>query len=197
MYCFYPQAIERMAGVLPDVKLVMILREPVARAVSHYHHDMNGGMMRHAYHLVLTDFDSVMEVSHAYAMARWMQRRRGIETGHIEWSTMSYWDRGLYDVQVQRLYDYYPPEQIQIVLYDQIANDYRWVANALVEWLGLPSYTPRFRMHNGQSYLPPDYKTLAQWKLHYRNQVAWHILADRLSEVQRNIVMEWGYAQAD
>lgn len=194
LYCFYPLAIHRMASVLPDVKLVMVLREPVARAMSHYHHDEGGGMLRHAYHLRLSSFDSAMLVSRAYAMARRVQRRKGIEVGHVEWGTMSYWDRGLYDVQVQRLYDYYPPEQIRIVLYDQVVNDFEWVANALAEWMGLFPYTPTHRHHNNQSYTPFDFKVRMAWHARYQRKIRWDILADRLSGVQRNIVAAWGYS---
>src|SRR4029453_18548060 len=31
----------RVAGTLPDVKLIVLLRDPVLRAISHYHHDVN------------------------------------------------------------------------------------------------------------------------------------------------------------
>ena len=37
-YLFYPMVPGRMKGVLPDVKLIVILRNPVDRAYSHYHH---------------------------------------------------------------------------------------------------------------------------------------------------------------
>lgn len=37
-YLFHPLAAERAADVVPDARLVVMLRDPVARAWSHYHH---------------------------------------------------------------------------------------------------------------------------------------------------------------
>ena len=37
-YLFYPTVPSRMKEILPDVKLIVILRNPVDRAYSHYHH---------------------------------------------------------------------------------------------------------------------------------------------------------------
>jgi len=42
-YMFHPFGPARIASALPNVKLIAILREPVARAVSHYHHEVRGG----------------------------------------------------------------------------------------------------------------------------------------------------------
>ena len=38
VYLFYPVVPGRMKELLPDVKLIVILRNPVDRAYSHYHH---------------------------------------------------------------------------------------------------------------------------------------------------------------
>lgn len=37
-YLFHPHAPRRMAASLPDVKLILLVRNPVDRAYSHYHH---------------------------------------------------------------------------------------------------------------------------------------------------------------
>ena len=39
-YLFYPMVAGRMKKVLPDVKLIVILRNPIDRAYSHYHHTL-------------------------------------------------------------------------------------------------------------------------------------------------------------
>jgi hypothetical protein len=36
----------RVAGTLPDVKLIVLLRDPVLRAISHYYHDVNNKKLR-------------------------------------------------------------------------------------------------------------------------------------------------------
>ena len=42
-YLFHPQAPRRMRETLPDARLVVLLREPVERALSHYHHEVAMG----------------------------------------------------------------------------------------------------------------------------------------------------------
>ncbi len=42
-YLFHPRAPERIARLLPDVKLIALLRDPVERALSHYFHEVRRG----------------------------------------------------------------------------------------------------------------------------------------------------------
>ncbi len=42
-YLFHPHAPRRIARLLPHVKLIVQLRNPVSRAYSHYYHEVNGG----------------------------------------------------------------------------------------------------------------------------------------------------------
>lgn len=42
-YLFHPHAPARVRELLPDVRLVVLLRDPVDRAVSHYHHEVAHG----------------------------------------------------------------------------------------------------------------------------------------------------------
>lgn len=43
IYCFWPGAIERIAAELPEVKLVLILRDPVERAISQHRMELARG----------------------------------------------------------------------------------------------------------------------------------------------------------
>lgn len=43
LYLFYPEAPQRMKQVLPDVKIIILLRNPVDRAISHYFHQVRKG----------------------------------------------------------------------------------------------------------------------------------------------------------
>lgn len=41
----YPHTLDRMAALLPDLRLIYMIRDPVARAVSHYIHEWSEGRM--------------------------------------------------------------------------------------------------------------------------------------------------------
>ncbi len=42
-YMFHPHAMRRIASILPTVKLIVLLRNPVDRAYSHYHYEVKHG----------------------------------------------------------------------------------------------------------------------------------------------------------
>lgn len=42
-YLFHPLAAQRVRDVLPDVRLIVLVRDPVHRAVSHYYHEVGNG----------------------------------------------------------------------------------------------------------------------------------------------------------
>jgi len=42
-YIFHPDGVRRIAETLPDVRLIVVLRDPVQRALSHYKHERRLG----------------------------------------------------------------------------------------------------------------------------------------------------------
>jgi hypothetical protein len=52
-YLFHPAVPARMRKVLPDVRLIVVLRDPVARAVSQYHHAKSWGFERRPIEIAL------------------------------------------------------------------------------------------------------------------------------------------------
>jgi hypothetical protein len=42
-YIFHPLVPDRVYKLFPNVKLIVLLRNPVDRAWSHYHHEVRGG----------------------------------------------------------------------------------------------------------------------------------------------------------
>lgn len=105
----------RIAEHLPDVKLIWLFREPVARAYSHYRFFISRGSER------LT-FD------------RAIQRERRGATPHY---TMNYIDRSLYAVQVERFLKYFPREQMRFFLFERLLNDPWEVMRESCEFLGV------------------------------------------------------------
>lgn len=84
-----PNVPKRMAEVLPDIRLIAILRNPVTRAVSSYFHHIGA--------------------------ARLSPNRRITEVGD-EWGILS---MGYYADHLEHWYQYYPPERFQILIYEE------------------------------------------------------------------------------
>jgi hypothetical protein len=99
------QAIGRMARVVPDARLVVLLRDPVERAYSQY------WMQRSAHHESL---------GFAEAVAAEAERLRSGDP--LARAYYSYVDRGRYLGQLQRMREHYPAEATLVVLYEDLRD---------------------------------------------------------------------------
>ena len=134
-YIFHPAAPERVAKVLPNVKLIVLLRNPVDRAYSHYNHMLRVGRE---------------PLPFEEAIAREAERLDGEAEKIIadpRYSTFkhlhySYLARGRYIEQLEKWFALFPREQMLILpseeLYTSPATAYR----KAVEFLGLSAWEP-------------------------------------------------------
>ncbi len=98
-YVFHPDAMKRMVSVLPDVRIVMSVREPVDRAYSHYWARRSRGHEERDFADVVGDEPAVISV--------------GDGTGYL-------FARGRYMTQIERTLEVLPRQQLLVVLFDDI-----------------------------------------------------------------------------
>jgi hypothetical protein len=142
-YLFHPLVGERMRDLLPDVRLIVLLRDPVERAFSHYRHKVRQGRE---------------SLSFADAIAAEPERlgaHEGFE--HRDVFEFSYVTRGRYAEQLQRWFAAFPRERFLILrsedLYEHPAEAYR----RTLDFLELePAGLPRFEVHNRGIAMPMD-----------------------------------------
>lgn len=145
-YLFHPLTPQRCHEMLPDAKLIVLLREPVSRTVSHYHYEV----LRGRENLTLEE-----------AIEREQDRLSG-ETKRIE-SELDYnsWDhryssylaRSIYIDQLERWVAFYPQEHMLILQSEFLfANTEECYAQTL-EFLGLSEFTlEQFKRMNKNHY---------------------------------------------
>jgi len=128
-YLYYSYAAANIKGVLPQCKIVILLRNPVERAFSNYKALVRAGRE----HL---DFESALE--------RGKQR---VEDG---WE--HFWDLkglGLYHMQVKRYLDLFPREQVGIWLYEDMRSDPARFYREISLFIGVnDSFELDFTKHN-------------------------------------------------
>jgi hypothetical protein len=103
-YVLHPSAPERVRALLPDARLVLLLRDPVDRALSHYHHEVALGRE---------------PLSFEEAIDREPERLEG-ELGRLgdptyfsrPWWDYTYLARGRYAEQLERWLELFPREQL-------------------------------------------------------------------------------------
>jgi sulfotransferase family protein len=137
-YLTYPLAPARAAQLLPDAKLVALLRNPVDRALSHYEHEVRGGRE---------------SLSFAEAIAREPDRLAGEEEklahdpSYYSYAhhRYSYLRRGIYVDQLQRWVEHFPRSQMLILQSEALFEHPHEVTQRVLDFLGLrPFRLPRY-----------------------------------------------------
>lgn len=124
-YMMFEPALQRIAEHLPRVRLTLTLRNPIERAWLQWAHS-------HLKKKYGWDPDQGRMVPFARVLHH---------HGH-QWFRM--WiEPGFYALHLQRIYRYFPKEQVHVTLYDDLAADNAAYARRYFEWLGVdPTFRP-------------------------------------------------------
>lgn len=108
-YLNEPSVPPRVAAYIPDCKIIVSLREPVARAISNHKHEVRVG------HLAGED----------------LSLEAGLQ------NNPSYVDQGRYATHLGRWLEFFPRDQVMVVLHDDIRQDPAGVAREIYRFLGI------------------------------------------------------------
>lgn len=107
-YMFHPHAPRRMAEMIPDAKLIVLLRDPVERAYSHHAHNVRKKEEALAFE------DAIAQEASRINGER--ERMLADETYYSQrYRLYSYARRGVYIDQVKHLHTYFPREQVLVI----------------------------------------------------------------------------------
>jgi hypothetical protein len=113
-YMFRPFALDRLRDTLPDVKLVLMLRNPADRAYSHYWHDRSRGK---------TDGEFADVAARELA---------GEDIGPA-----AYLDRGRYRWQIEEMLKRFPREALHVQAFEDMKQDPVRVYSEICEFIGV------------------------------------------------------------
>ncbi|MFA9461840.1 sulfotransferase family protein [Thiohalorhabdus sp. Cl-TMA] len=144
-YLFDPYAPREIHETVPDARIVVLLRNPVERAFSHYMMDVRNGVQN------LTFYEALLQ--------DWNTESRGW------WTSSLYIDLGLYATQLSRYLNYFEREQIGVFLFSELQANPSKLAKEVVTFLGL-SPGPLDELDQSHAYNPYiDPRTEWAWKL--------------------------------
>ena len=143
-YFFYINSHERIYRMLPDAKLIVMLREPVQRAYSNWNMRLNDNrLIRHGLEynraqpkenrLKRLDFDAITD----YALTAPRDKQPLLFDRPLDVI-----DRGIYVIQLKSLLEFYPPEKIMVVITEQYYRDEQKGYDAVCRFLGLSPFQP-------------------------------------------------------
>lgn len=122
-YLQAPEIPERVAATLPGVKLIMLLREPVARALSWYQHQRRWA-----------DLQGSAEAVISRELAE-LERLSSTELSRLGWRAPNCLAGSRYDVQIQLWRLHFPAERMLLLKFEQLHSHPSQVAELLCAFL--------------------------------------------------------------
>lgn len=148
-YMHHPLAPGRIAADLPDVKLIVLLRDPVERAYSAHKHELARGFETEP------SFERALDLEPerlAGEVERIMADPRYLSHSHRH---HSYLDRGQYVEQIQVLFDLFGSERVLVLFAEDFFGEPEPAYDRVIDFLGLPRWRPEsFERHNARPGSP-------------------------------------------
>jgi hypothetical protein len=137
-YMSYSSAAARIFETLgPDTRLIVSLREPVARAYSEYLHNHRRGFID-------CDFETAIGLESEVSSATEWERRK-----------VSFISRGLYHAQISRFLEVFPRENLLfVVMEEDLFECLPATLNRIYAFLGVAAHEPVARTVFNKSYQP-------------------------------------------
>lgn len=142
-YMVHPLVPARVAEVMPDVKFIVLLRDPVDRAISHYYHQVRRGREKLSLH-----------EGFAAEAERITEEKKRLLAGEVfkpePFRRFSYTERGLYAGQLKRWFEHFPREQFFIDTSERFYSQTDAFLAEVFEFLGVDPTVkiPNLKPHN-------------------------------------------------
>jgi hypothetical protein len=121
IYLYWPQSLERMAAYNPATKLIVVLRDPVERAWSHWKMEYARGVETRPF---------------AWCIREGRRRLFDAEPWGFHRET-SYVERGFYGEQMARVYGLFPRDQVLVLRSDDLRREPGATLSRVRRFLGL------------------------------------------------------------
>jgi hypothetical protein len=133
-YLYHPFAAERMAKTLPRVRLIVLLRDPVKRAWSQYHHSVRWNVEKRSFAEAIAAEEETVAAE--------LEKIRSTPR-YLAWNLRhhSYVSRGLYSEQLRHYYEHFDASQILVLKSEDLFADPQVAFDRVTRFLGLGQFT--------------------------------------------------------
>lgn len=145
-YIFHPMGAERIAACVPDARFILLLRDPVDRAYSHYQHEVARGFETLPFEEALQREEERLDGEEA-------KLRADAAYVSFEHQHHSYLARGRYLDQIRRWNTFLPADRLLVIDSADMFEDSDGTYRRVLEFLGLsPRSLPQYQKLNAHSY---------------------------------------------
>ena len=151
-YLFHPHAPARVAQVVPSVKLIALLRNPVERAYSHYCFEVEMGHEKLSFEEALAQEEARTQEESARIIVD--ERYHSYNHQHY-----TYLARGIYADQLERWLKVFPKEQLLVIKSEDFYGDPTASIQQVLKFLDIRTISRKrqrpYQQYNASGYTQP------------------------------------------
>ena len=161
-YLIDPYTPQRMFELWPNFKLIVLLRNPVDRAISHYYHNL--AISKRAVNKKREPLSFKKAIEKEIERLK-LEKEKLINDQNyrsLNHRQYSYLERGIYVEQLEKWMSVFPREQFLILKSEEFFQHPNLIVNQVFDFLGLPNHQiTNNRKYNQRSYQPiePEIRT--------------------------------------
>ncbi len=134
-YISHPHAPQRVAAMLPGVKIIALLRNPIDRAYSQYQHKVRQGLED-------LSFEEAIRKEPGRMAGEWDRMMNDPSYYSAAYHYHAYVQRGQYAEQLERWFAQLPREQFLVLRSEDLFERPREIYADVLDFLGLPAWDP-------------------------------------------------------
>ncbi len=134
-YLFHPRAAKRMAEMVPEARLIVLLRNPVDRAYSHYHHQRRLGRETRG-------FEEAIEAEKARLLRKEGKTSEREDRARADNKRSNYLTKGIYVDQLLRWSQFFDDEQMLVLKSEDFFERPADTLKLVLGFLDLPGWEP-------------------------------------------------------
>jgi len=148
-YIFHPRVPQRISQTVPQAKLIALLRNPVDRAHSHYHHEVRTGVET-------LPFEDAIEREEERLSAEKAKILSHEDYRSFNYQNYSYLSRGIYVDQLEDWTRHFDRDQLLILKSEDLDEDPAMTLEQVVQFIGLP----RWKLKEYKKYHYAQYRDM-------------------------------------
>jgi hypothetical protein len=147
-YLLHPHAPRRILKVLPNVKIIVLLRNPIDRALSHYNHEVKNKRENLSFEQAISSEDERINGE----LDKMLRNEKYVSTPLLR---HSYILRGFYSKQIKNWFTHFPKNNFLFIKSENFYDNPAETMDLAFEFLGVDSFhNNNYEVHNNLTYNP-------------------------------------------
>ena len=159
-YIKHPHSINRIKNIIPNAKFIVLLRNPIDRAYSHYNMNIHNGYE-------YKTFESAIKTEEDRIKGRFEKMKNNPNFYSWDYDLFAYLNHGIYFDKLQRWFNIFPKNQFLIIQSEEFLKNPSKIYYQTLEFLNLEKWEPNnFKLYKKRSYkenkIEPEFRKYLQ-----------------------------------